>query len=202
MDPTPDTANFTDCTGRKRIFRFEVLETPSLISVKAIEQGKEFRYQFKEFGTPGDYHLLHDRIATALSRRHIVRDRSGISRWEMLSNSLQGRIDYNRDDQDICLVIDGEKATWEEFKDLVTTHEGSGSPSSLMTGVTPRRMPLLDIRTTGPVSHGRRARSNLPRREAGSAKPAMPVPTAPRAVSAIPIQTSPNPFGSGKPTET
>ncbi|HHY95436.1 MAG TPA: hypothetical protein GX513_10580, partial [Firmicutes bacterium] len=94
-------------------FRFEVYEIPPVISVRAVEEGKEFGYQFKEVGTPGDYHLLrgklHDRIATALSRRHIVRDRSGISRWEMLTTRLEGRIDYDRDDQDICLVIDGEK---------------------------------------------------------------------------------------------
>lgn len=128
MNATPDTVNFTDCTGRKRVFRFEVHETPPLMSVRAVEEGKEFGYRFEEVGTPADYHLLvgklHDRIATALSRRHIVRDRSGISRWEMLTTRLEGRIDYDRDDQDICLVIDGEKVTWEEFKGLVSMHEG------------------------------------------------------------------------------
>lgn len=126
-----DIMNFTDCTGAQRTFRFKTIETaPPLIRMEAheIRNDGEPGCYFREIGMADHLVLLrgnlNQKIKEGLSRRHIVPLTEGVGKWEMLTDELKGHVDFDNEHEEICLVVDGYKLTWSEFKSLVSSNEG------------------------------------------------------------------------------
>jgi hypothetical protein len=123
--------DFTDCNGKQRKFRFRSIETASpLIRMEAheIREDRQPGYYFREIGMADHLVLLRGnlnlKIKEALSRRYIIEQKEGHSKWEMLTDELKGYIDYDEVHRRTYLVMDGYRVTWDEFKDLVSAYEG------------------------------------------------------------------------------
>lgn len=130
METPEDIMDFVDCTGKRRKFRFEVLESRPLMRLEAreIRNDKQSGYYFREIGMVDHLALLRGRlnqkIMEGISKRYIVPRKEGIGRWEMLTDQLGGYVDYDDVNEEICMVVDGYKVTRDEFKDLVQAHQG------------------------------------------------------------------------------
>lgn len=131
MQGPGDVMEFVDCTGKKRKFRFEMMETGPMVRIEAkeIRSDRDHGYYFREIGMVG--HIvelrgrLNQKIMDGLSKRHILKSHGPVGRWDMLTNRLEGYVAYDEDTtEEVCLVIDGKKVFWEDFKDLVKMHEG------------------------------------------------------------------------------
>ncbi len=129
MENSEDIMEFTDCTGKNRRFKFEVIEVGHLIRMEAkeIRSDKKPGYYFREIGMADHLVLLrgnlNKKIMDGLSMRHILLRKRGPGKWDMLSDKLVGYISYDEQDG-MCLIIDGMKVTCEEFFDFVHMHEG------------------------------------------------------------------------------
>ena len=131
LETPEDVMEFADCTGKQRKFKFKATETGrALVRLEAHEIRNDGQpgYYFREIGMVGHLVLLrgnlNQKIREGLSGRYIVPQREGIGRWEMLTDELRGYVDYDDVNQETCLVMDGYKVTWDEFKALVSSHDG------------------------------------------------------------------------------
>jgi len=130
METPEDIMDFVDCTGKRRKFRFKATEIGPLMRLEAheIRNNRQPGYYFVEIGMVDHLVLLrgnlNQKIKEGLSKRYIVPQKEGIGRWEMLTDQLEGYVDYDDVNEEICLVVDGYKVTWDEFKALVSSHEG------------------------------------------------------------------------------
>jgi hypothetical protein len=55
---------------------------------------------------------LRTRIRETLAWRHTIRSkpsRPGVPQWTVLTDQLEGRVTFDPDEKDLCVVIDGEK---------------------------------------------------------------------------------------------
>lgn len=127
MEKVEDIMDFLDCTGRKRKFQFEVREAGSLIRLEAkeIRSDRQPGYYFREIGTMDELILLrgklNHRIMEGLSKRYLAPRKTKMERRKMLTDKLEGYLAY---DNEVCLVVDGEKINWDEFKEFMEMHEG------------------------------------------------------------------------------
>jgi hypothetical protein len=131
MEIAEDIMDFSDCTGKQRKFRFKTIEAaPPLIRMEAheIREDGQPGYYFREIDTADHLVLLRGnlnlKIKEALSKRYIIEQKEGYGKWEMLTDELKGYVDFDEVLGEICLVMDGYKVTWEEFKDLLSAYEG------------------------------------------------------------------------------
>jgi len=131
MAEPKEQEEFIDCTGRRRLFAFHTYRNGPILAIRATEVGKEFGYEFLVAGAPDNHPQLlaelRTKIREALARRHIIRSKSsrpGVPQWTMLTDQLEGRVTFDPDENDLCVVIDGEKVAWHEFKELFRTYEG------------------------------------------------------------------------------
>jgi len=130
MENTEEIMDFIDCTGKRRMFKFETLESGPLMRLEAREIRNDTQpgYYFREIGMVDHHALLRGslnmKIKEGLSKRYIVPAKEGVGRWEMLTEELAGHIDFDEENEETCFVVDGYKVTWDEFKDLVQAYEG------------------------------------------------------------------------------
>lgn len=131
MGMSEDIMDFVDCTGKRRKFRFEMIETaPPLMRLEAHEIRNDGQpgYYFREIGMIDHLVLLrgnlNQKIKDNLSKRYILLQKEGIGKWEMLTDELKGYVDYDNVNTETCLVVDGYKITWDEFKVLMSSYEG------------------------------------------------------------------------------
>lgn len=113
--PTED--GFLDFEGRKRTFRYTVLEIGSGYSVKAIER-KEDGYAFSAFSEATPFAALgqlRTKIRKRLSTRYL-HDEDG--HLQLYHDEAKGQILYGG------VVIDGQFITFDEFVSMLQTYEG------------------------------------------------------------------------------
>lgn len=127
MEKVEDIMDFLDCTGRKRKFQFEVIETGSLIRLEAKEIRSDTQpgYYFREIGTMDELILLrgklNHRIMEGLSKQYLAPRKTKMERRKMLTDKLEGYLAY---DDEVCPVVDGEKINWDKSKEFMEIHEG------------------------------------------------------------------------------
>ncbi|MBM3120270.1 MAG: hypothetical protein FJ006_12140 [Chloroflexi bacterium] len=131
METTEDVMDFVDCSGKQHRFKFKATETGRLLmrlEAHEIRNDGQPGYYFREIGMIDHLILLrgnlNQKIRESLSKRYIVPRKEGVDRWKMLTDELRGYVEYDDVNEEMCLVVDGYKVTWEEFKALVSSHEG------------------------------------------------------------------------------
>ncbi|MBI4333234.1 MAG: hypothetical protein HY673_18370 [Chloroflexi bacterium] len=130
METPEDIIDFVDCAGKRRKFKFEVLDAGPMVRLEAKEIRKDGEpgYYFREIGMADHIPVLrgrlHLKIMEGLSKRYMAPQRKGIGRWRMLSDELAGYVGFDESKEQACVVVDGFRITWEEFESLVQSHEG------------------------------------------------------------------------------
>jgi hypothetical protein len=125
-----DIMDFTDCTGKERRFRFQVMEVGPLIRMEAkeIRGDRQPGYYFRQIGMADHLALLRGKLNQAimegLSKRYILPRKEGVGKWQMLTDELAGYVGYDDANDEACMVVDGCKVTVNELIDLVRMYEG------------------------------------------------------------------------------
>ncbi|WP_200375389.1 DUF7686 domain-containing protein [Thiocystis violacea] len=116
----PKQERYIDCAGQIRIFELYVdrIITPGyLLAAREITEG-DCCYKFRVFAEVdpfAGFGRLRAKIRRGLSRRYLIRDHDRIS---MSHDDLSGTISSQG------IVVDGQIISWDEFQELLLTHEG------------------------------------------------------------------------------
>jgi len=116
----PKHEKYVDCSGRTRTFKLyvdRVLTRGYLLVAREVTDA-EYCYEFRVFAEAdpfGGFGRLRAKIRRGLSRKYLIRngDRVSLSHDE-LSGTISSR----------GIVVDGQLLPWDEFRDLLLTHEG------------------------------------------------------------------------------
>ena len=120
----------TDCAGEEHQFHFQTRLLGGIVSLEAFElrEGNPAGYTFQLIGKPEEdlFALLGrliQRIRKALSVKHIEDGQHGL---QIVDDTVRGRIEWD-DDEDgrvPLMVVDGREISWEEFGQMLMSHEG------------------------------------------------------------------------------
>jgi hypothetical protein len=120
----------TDCAGEEHQFHFQTRLLGGIVSLEAFElrEGNPAGYTFQLIGKPEEdlFALLGrliQRICKALSVKHIEDGQHGL---QIVDDTVRGRIEWD-DDEDgrvPLMVVDGREISWEEFGQMLMSHEG------------------------------------------------------------------------------
>jgi hypothetical protein len=120
-----------DCAGVEHRFHFQTRLLGGIVSLEAFElhEGNPAGYKFQLIGDPEDelFALLGkliQRIRKALSIRHIEDGDHGL---QIINEMVRGRIEWDPDEDGRVplVVVDGREISWEEFGQILMSHEGS-----------------------------------------------------------------------------
>ena len=118
----------TDCAGEEHQFHFQTRLLGGIVSLEAFElrEGNPAGYTFQLIGRPEDdlFALLGrliQRIRKALSVRHIEDSQHGL---QIVDDTVRGRIEWDEDGRVPLMVVDGREISWEEFGQMLMSHEG------------------------------------------------------------------------------
>jgi hypothetical protein len=118
-----------DGKGAPHTFRIHSRLAPGAGHVmEAFEEGTDgYSYEFKVMG-PEDsdaltlFRELYARMRRGLDRRYLKQGKYGLRLVER--DRLVGRIEMDRDTQEVVLVVDGRPRSWAEIGRLLLTYEG------------------------------------------------------------------------------
>lgn len=120
----------TDCADEEHQFHFQTRLLGGIVSLEAFElrEGNPAGYTFQLIGNPEEdlFALLGwliQRIRKALAVKHIE---DGLHGLQIVDDTVRGRIEWD-DDEDgrvPLMVIDGREISWEEFGQMLMSHEG------------------------------------------------------------------------------
>ena len=119
-----------DCAGEDHKFHFKTRLLGDIVSLEAFElrEGNPADYKYQLIGDPEDdlFALLGrliQKIRRTLSVKHIRDAEYGL---QIVEETVRGRIEWD-DDEDgrvPLMVVDGREISWEEFGQMLMSHEG------------------------------------------------------------------------------
>ena len=116
----PSSESFVDCAGVRRHFELEVRHLPNhgyAAEAREVTSSDHGGYVFKAFAeASGTLALarLRGKVHQGLAQRFLIKDGATV---EMPFERLRGRIDSEG------VVVDGQLVNWDEFIELLLTHE-------------------------------------------------------------------------------
>lgn len=119
-----------DVDGVRHEFHFRTHLLGGMLSLEAFEvrDGAPAGYQFQSLSDPQSEILsslarLIDRMRRGLAVKYLERGALGL---QIADEAVRGRIESDEDagDDMPCVVIDGQKVSWEEFGRIMLTYEG------------------------------------------------------------------------------
>lgn len=118
----PETVSIRDGEGEPHVFYLKKRLDPEGILMEAVEKGTghcEFEVKGDLHGNQGELLLeLFAKIERGLAERFILGE-------ELASNRLAGTIAYDKDREEVPLVVvDGKRYKWEEIGQMLARFEG------------------------------------------------------------------------------
>ena len=126
-----DPVGIIDCSGNTHEFHFQTMLLGGIVSLRAFElnAGDRGGYEFQLIGDPEDdlFTLLGrliQKIRKRLSVQHIAVD--GIHGLQIIDGTVRGHIEWDEDEAGRVplMVIDGQRISWDQFGEMVMSHEG------------------------------------------------------------------------------
>lgn len=118
-------------TGVEHQFHFTTRLLGDIVSLEAFElhEGQQEGYKFQLIGKPEEdlFKLLGQliqRIRKALSVKHIEDGKYGL---QIVESLVKGRIEWDENEggRVPVMVVDGREISWEEFGQMLMSHEGA-----------------------------------------------------------------------------
>jgi hypothetical protein len=121
----PIKESVPDYTGKERKFEITMKELGLGFLVEAEEVGKKgLGYHFSAFSPNSPYLALgrlREKIIKALATRHVIVHGK---RCRPLHDIIEGRIDWDREKEQMVFVVDGRPMSLEQLGKMMNMHEG------------------------------------------------------------------------------
>jgi hypothetical protein len=121
----PMREEHVDCAGVRHVFEISLHEVPTGWVVMATEvEGESSRYEFKAFSPVNEYLALaavRSKIRRALAVKYLE-GRPG--RRALSHDMMRGTILYDSDAGCICVLVDGQVLSLDEFQEILAQYEG------------------------------------------------------------------------------
>lgn len=126
-----DIKEFTDVSGRKRIFEFRAFPVPTGFECEAVEivDGEPRGMRLAVLGKEDEADILRrrleEKIKRSLSTRHLEYHAESHT-WGTCGDIIRGQIKWNpqHEGQVPLIIVDGKEVAWEEFGRIMMTYEG------------------------------------------------------------------------------
>jgi hypothetical protein len=123
MNDFPKTDTFQDCSGKKITFEYDIFEMPGLYTLNAREVTKKDYGRFFRVYAPNLSDALMNirvKIRQEINTRYFSDKTEPFD--QMNFDYFRGNISSEEGTNEPCLIVDGKKMTFDDFKMLISAH--------------------------------------------------------------------------------